>query len=83
MAAARSVGMEAEVAALRGRFAAGGTRGAEWRAAQLRGILRMAAEAEAEVCRALHADLAKPYTESYVHEANPISPFFLFFLPIK
>uniref|UniRef100_A0A0E0REI8 Aldehyde dehydrogenase n=1 Tax=Oryza rufipogon TaxID=4529 RepID=A0A0E0REI8_ORYRU len=66
MAAARSVGMEAEVAALRGRFAAGGTRGAEWRAAQLRGILRMAAEAEAEVCRALHADLAKPYTESYI-----------------
>ncbi|XP_006663868.2 aldehyde dehydrogenase family 3 member H1-like [Oryza brachyantha] len=65
-AAAKSV--EEEVAALRGRFAAGRTRGAEWRAAQLRGLLRMAAEAEAEVCRALHADLAKPSTESYVHE---------------
>uniref|UniRef100_A0A0D9XXF5 Aldehyde dehydrogenase n=1 Tax=Leersia perrieri TaxID=77586 RepID=A0A0D9XXF5_9ORYZ len=68
MAARGGVGVEADVAALRAQFAAGRTRGAEWRAAQLRGLLRMAAEAEAEVCRALHADLAKPYTESYVHE---------------
>ncbi|KAL5206597.1 hypothetical protein ABZP36_034806 [Zizania latifolia] len=68
MAAASS--MEAEVAALRARYAAGRTRAAEWRAAQLRGLLRMATEMEAEVCHALHADLAKPHTESYVHEIS-------------
>jgi aldehyde dehydrogenase (NAD+) len=28
----------------------------------------MAAEMEAEICAALRADLAKPRTESYVHE---------------
>ena len=56
---------------LRASFASGRTRPAAWRAAQLRGLLRMAAEMEAEICAALRADLAKPRTESYVHEVRP------------
>ena len=55
---------------LRASFASGRTRPAAWRAAQLRGLLRMAAEMEAEICAALRADLAKPHTESYVHEVR-------------
>lgn len=53
---------------LRASFASGRTRPAAWREAQLRGLLRMAAEREADICAALRADLAKPQTESYVHE---------------
>lgn len=57
---------------LRASFASGTTRPAAWRAAQLRGLLRMAAEMEAEICAALRADLAKPHTESYVHEVRSV-----------
>ena len=67
--------MDAAVAAaaearerLRASFASGRTRPAAWREAQLRGLLRMAAEMEDDICAALRADLAKPQTESYVHE---------------
>jgi acyl-CoA reductase-like NAD-dependent aldehyde dehydrogenase len=60
----------AAVQELRARFAAGQTRPAEWRAAQLRGVLRMATEMEAEICDALHADLGKPKTEAHVHEVR-------------
>ena len=52
---------------LRASFASGRTRPAAWREAQLRGLLRMAPEMEADICTALRADLAKPQTESYVH----------------
>ncbi|WVZ88665.1 hypothetical protein U9M48_035157 [Paspalum notatum var. saurae] len=58
---------------LRASFASGRTRPAAWRAAQLRGLLRMAAEMEAEICAALRADLAKPRTESYVHEISLVT----------
>jgi aldehyde dehydrogenase (NAD+) len=60
--------MEAEQ--LRESFATGRTRPAAWREAQLRGVLRMATEMEAEICDALHADMAKPRTESYVQEVG-------------
>ena len=53
---------------LRASFASGRTRPAAWREAQLRGLLRMAAEMEDDICAALRADLAKPQTESYVHD---------------
>ncbi|KAJ1265063.1 hypothetical protein BS78_08G049400 [Paspalum vaginatum] len=58
---------------LRESFASGRTRPAAWRAAQLRGLLRMAADMEAEICAALRADLAKPRTESYVHEISLVT----------
>ncbi|OEL27931.1 Aldehyde dehydrogenase family 3 member H1 [Dichanthelium oligosanthes] len=58
---------------LRASFSSGRTRPAAWRAAQLRGLLRMAAEMEAEICAALRADLAKPRTESYVHEISLVT----------
>jgi acyl-CoA reductase-like NAD-dependent aldehyde dehydrogenase len=60
----------AAVKELRARFAAGQTRPAEWRAKQLRGVLRMATEMEAEICDALHADVGKPKTEAHVHEVG-------------
>ncbi|KAF8726322.1 hypothetical protein HU200_019784 [Digitaria exilis] len=58
---------------LRASFSSGRTRPAAWRAAQLRGLLRMAAEMEAQICAALRADLAKPRTESYVHEISLVT----------
>jgi hypothetical protein len=60
----------AAVQELRARFAAGQTRPAEWRAKQLRGVLRMATEMEAEICDALYADVGKPKTEAHVHEVG-------------
>ncbi|EES15756.1 aldehyde dehydrogenase [Sorghum bicolor] len=72
--------MDAAVAAaaearerVRASFATGRTRAAAWREAQLRGLLRMAAEMEDDVCAALRADLAKPQTESYVHEISLVT----------
>ncbi|KAL6906176.1 hypothetical protein ACP4OV_003777 [Aristida adscensionis] len=55
---------------LRASFASGRTLPAAWRAAQLRGVLRMVTEMEGEICAALRADLAKPLTEAYVHEIS-------------
>jgi aldehyde dehydrogenase (NAD+) len=59
---------EETVRELRASFAAGRTRSAEWRAEQLRGLIRMIDEKEAEISAALHDDLAKPHMESYLHE---------------
>uniref|UniRef100_A0A0Q3NHN9 Uncharacterized protein n=1 Tax=Setaria italica TaxID=4555 RepID=A0A0Q3NHN9_SETIT len=53
---------------LRASFAAGRTRPAQWRAAQLKGIVKMIDEKEADITAALHDDLAKPHMESYLHE---------------
>lgn len=55
---------------LRASFASGRTRRAEWRAEQLKGLIRMIDEKEAEISAALHEDLAKPHMESYLHEVN-------------
>ncbi|GJN28682.1 hypothetical protein PR202_gb16839 [Eleusine coracana subsp. coracana] len=63
--------MAAEVAReLRASFAAGRTRPVEWRAAQLRALVRMIEEKEGDISAALHADLAKPHMESYLHEIS-------------
>lgn len=61
---------EAAVRELRASFAAGRTRPAEWRAAQLRALVRMVDEKEADISAALHEDLAKPNMESYLHEIS-------------
>ncbi|KAK3136250.1 hypothetical protein QOZ80_5BG0430400 [Eleusine coracana subsp. coracana] len=57
---------------LRESFLTGKTRPAAWREAQLRGVLRMVTEMETAICDALHADLAKPRTESYVQEISQV-----------
>uniref|UniRef100_A0A804P187 Aldehyde dehydrogenase n=1 Tax=Zea mays TaxID=4577 RepID=A0A804P187_MAIZE len=61
---------EETVRELRASFAAGQTRPAEWRAAQLKGLIRMIDEKEAEISAALHEDLAKPHMESFLHEIS-------------
>lgn len=53
---------------LRGSFREGRTRPAEWRTAQLRALVRMIEEKEDDISDALHADLAKPRMEAYLHE---------------
>ncbi|KAM3311653.1 hypothetical protein ACQJBY_031962 [Aegilops geniculata] len=53
---------------LRGSFREGRTRPAEWRTAQLRALVRMIEEKEDDISNALHADLAKPRMEAYLHE---------------
>ena len=61
---------EETVRELRASFAAGRTRSAEWRVEQLKGLIRMIDEKEAEISAALHEDLAKPHMESYLHEVK-------------
>ncbi|OEL15345.1 Aldehyde dehydrogenase family 3 member H1 [Dichanthelium oligosanthes] len=61
---------EETVRELRASFAAGRTRPAEWRAAQLKALVRMIEEKEADITAALHDDLAKPQMESYLHEIS-------------
>ncbi|KAL6870815.1 hypothetical protein ACP4OV_014663 [Aristida adscensionis] len=61
---------EEVVQELRASFRAGRTRPAEWRAAQLRALVRMIEEKEDDISAALHADLAKPHMESYLHEIS-------------
>ncbi|NP_001168661.1 Aldehyde dehydrogenase family 3 member H1 [Zea mays] len=61
---------EETVQELRASFASGRTRRAEWRAEQLKGLIRMIDEKEAEISAALHEDLAKPHMESYLHEIS-------------
>lgn len=55
---------------LRGCFRSGRTRPAEWRAAQLKALVRMIEDKENDISDALHADLAKPRMESYLHEIS-------------
>ncbi|XP_020593337.1 aldehyde dehydrogenase family 3 member H1-like [Phalaenopsis equestris] len=58
------------VAGLRESFSSGKTRSYEWRAAQLKGIIRMINEKEENIMEALQADLSKPKLESFVHEIS-------------
>lgn len=55
---------------LRESFNLGKTRTFEWRSAQLKGLLKMIEEREAEILDALYADLAKPQMESLLHEVS-------------
>ncbi|XP_008781593.2 aldehyde dehydrogenase family 3 member H1 [Phoenix dactylifera] len=58
------------VAELRETFRSGRTRSLEWRAAQLKALVRMIEEKESDIMGALYADLAKPQLESYLHEIS-------------
>ncbi|KAH7685336.1 Aldehyde dehydrogenase NAD(P)-dependent protein [Dioscorea alata] len=55
---------------LRGSFEEGKTMGYEWRVEQLKAILRMINEREADFMAALHSNLSKPYFESFLHEIS-------------
>lgn len=55
---------------LRESFNLGKTRPLDWRSAQLRGLLKMMEEREADILGALYADLAKPQMESFLHEIS-------------
>jgi aldehyde dehydrogenase (NAD+) len=59
---------------LRANFRTGRTRPAEWRTAQLKSLVRMIEEKEDDISNALHADLAKPRMESYLHEVRIFPP---------
>ncbi|KAG0486968.1 hypothetical protein HPP92_009063 [Vanilla planifolia] len=56
------------VSALRENFESGRRRATEWRAAQLKGIVKMIDEKEGEIVDALDDDIGKPKLESFVHE---------------
>lgn len=70
--AARRPAPETDIAAtcqtLRSSFDAGITRSYEWRAQQLRQLLRMVEESESEMVDALKQDLSKPYFEAWSAE---------------
>ncbi|ONK58001.1 uncharacterized protein A4U43_C09F6710 [Asparagus officinalis] len=55
---------------LRESFNLGKTRSFQWRSNQLKGLLRMMEEKEADIMGALYSDLAKPQLESYLHEIS-------------
>ncbi|KAK9162291.1 hypothetical protein Syun_003193 [Stephania yunnanensis] len=56
----------------RGVFESGRTRSYEWRAAQLKSMLRMVKEKEADIVEALRVDLDKPELESFITEISMI-----------
>jgi hypothetical protein len=67
---------------LREAYGGGRTRSLAWRQAQLRGLLRLLKEKEAEAFQALHKDLGKHHAEAYRDEvcvAPPSSPQLFFF----
>ncbi|KAI8531354.1 hypothetical protein RHMOL_Rhmol11G0130000 [Rhododendron molle] len=53
---------------LRDAFGTGKTRSYEWRASQLRSLLKMLNEREKDIIEALRSDLSKPVLEAYVTE---------------
>jgi aldehyde dehydrogenase (NAD+) len=58
------------VSAARRTFESGATKPRAWRVAQLRALRRLLVEHEAEIAHALHADLGKSATESWVTETG-------------
>ncbi|KAL6522178.1 hypothetical protein OROMI_032055 [Orobanche minor] len=67
-AAAAALNVEAVVAELRSTYAAGKTRTFQWRASQLKALLKIATHHEREIVEALRSDLNKPEHEAFVHE---------------
>ncbi|KAK9167493.1 hypothetical protein Scep_002684 [Stephania cephalantha] len=63
---------ECLVEEFRGVFESGRTRSYEWRVAQLKSMLRMVKEKEADIVEALSLDLAKPELESFITEISMI-----------
>lgn len=61
---------EATVKVLRQSFLSGKTKPYEWRASQLKSIVRLIEEKERDITEALQSDLDKPGMETYLHEVN-------------
>nr|QTQ95047.1 aldehyde dehydrogenase family 3 member H1 [Paeonia lactiflora] len=55
---------------LRGTFASGKTRSYEWRASQLKNLIKMVNDNEKDIIDALHSDLAKPELEAFISEIS-------------
>ncbi|KAI3745900.1 hypothetical protein L6452_08311 [Arctium lappa] len=53
---------------LRSTVIAGKTKSYEWRASQLKSLLKMVEDRDKEICDALFSDLSKPETEAFIHE---------------
>lgn len=58
---------------LREAYEGGRTRSVAWRQAQLRGLLRLLQEKEAEAFQALRKDLGKHHAEAYRDEVESIA----------
>ena len=67
---ADSGSMTGTVAAVRKTYDSGRTRPLAWRRAQLKALLRLLAEREAELAAALHSDLGKNSLEGYLTEVS-------------
>ncbi|KAL0369269.1 UNVERIFIED_CONTAM: Aldehyde dehydrogenase [Sesamum calycinum] len=63
-----AVGVEEVVKELRSTYSSGKTKTHEWRASQLKAIIRIVTHHEDEIVEALRSDLKKPELESFVHE---------------
>ena len=55
---------------LRVTFDSGKTRSYEWRASQLKALMKLSEEHEQEIVRALYSDLSKSETEAYIQEVT-------------
>ncbi|KAL0323326.1 UNVERIFIED_CONTAM: Aldehyde dehydrogenase [Sesamum angustifolium] len=65
-----AVGVEEVVKELRSTYSSGKTKTHEWRASQLKAIIRIVTHHEDEIVEALRSDLKKPELESFVHEVK-------------
>ncbi|KAI3414778.1 uncharacterized protein J3R85_015956 [Psidium guajava] len=64
--------LELHLEGMREYYWGGNTRGASWRKSQLRGLLRLLEEREAEMCEALEHDLGKHPAEAYRDEIGSL-----------
>jgi len=70
---ALGLGLGETVRELREAYECGRTRSVAWRRAQLRGLLRLLEEKEAEAFQALRTDLGKHHAEAYRDEVTSIA----------
>ncbi|KAK4481306.1 hypothetical protein RD792_012191 [Penstemon davidsonii] len=64
---------EAVVKELRSTYTSGKTKTFEWRVSQLKAILKITANHEKDIVKALRSDLNKPEHETFVHEIAAVS----------
>jgi aldehyde dehydrogenase (NAD+) len=67
------LGLGDTVRELRAAYEGGRTRSVAWRQAQLRGLLRLLQEKEAEAFQALRTDLGKHHAEAYRDEVTSLA----------
>lgn len=72
--------VEAAVEELRSTFDGGKTKTFEWRASQLKALLKIATHHESEIVEALRSDLNKPELEACIHEVSEGQNHFILYL---